>query len=651
MGRAKQHSRRRGMLGVNMTDTTVSPQRPVTADLYRNRALVLALALLLVPAANDDAVWRSMFFFAHIGAVLLWQPVVPQKHPLSFLQMALIAITGALLSAFLSAWVLLAWSALLTGLTAGKITMLAPREERGFYLGALGFLVVLLFLLIVPGLLPAHLQRGLPGAGARYWLSAGLAAALVPLALLAWRSDRAASGQRDIRRELGAAYDLVYTVWVVGMLLLVIFFGIALMALARLGYLESMALTLIGVSALLLLFSWVSMRFQDSDGTGGANSGVLPAVLSRYLLSFGLPYEVWLDKLTALHRQESDPAQFFDNAMRGLGSLAIVAGAEWRGPGIGGRFGRSEGGDVVRIDIQEHTGETGREIEVLLRTREVLSPAFLWHFKLLIGLAAEFYWAKVREAALVQRNYLRAVHETGARLTHDVKNLLQSLNGLIEAVNYVEGDEEIRKLIGRQLPAIALRLAATVEKLQAPSTNSQRMTRLDAWWDALCKRYERDGVQFQVVALESGLPISDSLFDSAAENLISNALRKRAVQPQLRVTVMLACRGSTIELAVEDDGDEIDALIAGRLFTTPLASRDGLGIGLYQLASRAGELGYRLFVAENRDGCVRFALTNAPQEEVKAGVQEKADEKAQGGRAAADCNRADRKPAPAADAV
>ena len=277
---------------------------------------------------------------------------------------------------------------------------------------------------------------------------------------------------------------------------------------------------------------------------------------------------------------------------------------------MAGRFGAAEGGDAVRIAIQEHGSGSAREIEVLLRTREVLSPAFLWHFRLLIGLAAEFHWAKAREVKLVQRNYLRAVHETGARLTHDVKNLLQSLNGLIEAVNYVEGDEEVRRLIGRQLPAIAQRLAATIAKLQTPSTDSQRMMRLDVWWDLMRKRHEGDGVQFQAGALEAGLPVAESLFDSAADNLISNALRKRAVRAGVRINVMLACSGSSIEFAVEDDGDVIDPAVATRLFQAPVVSRDGLGIGLYQLASRADELGFRLLVGENRPGCVRLVLSN-----------------------------------------
>ena len=585
----------------------VAPPLPAL-DPYRNRALALALALLVAPAASDDALWRSMFFFAHIGAVLLWQPVVPQRLRLSGLHIAVIAGSGALLAALLSAWVLLAWSVLLTGLTAGQITMLAPRDERSFYLGALALLVVMLFLLIVPHLLPEHLRTGLPGPVASNWIVGTLGLALIPLSVLAWRADRAAAaGNRSLPRAANAAYDLVYTAWVVGLLLLLVFFGIALMALTRLGYLESMAVTLIGVSVLLLGFSWVSVRFQDDGGRAGA---VLPALLSRYLLSFGLPYEVWLDRLTALHREETDPAQFFDGAMRALGTLAIVAGAEWRGAGMAGRFGASTGGDEVRVAIQEHGSDASRDIEVLLRTREVLSPVFLWHFRLLIGLAAEFHWAKAREVKLVQRNYLRAVHETGARLTHDVKNLLQSLNGLIEAVNYVEGDEQVRQLISRQLPAIAQRLAATIAKLQQPSTDSQRMMRLDAWWVGARKRHEAQGVGFEAGALDNLMPVADSLFDSAADNLISNALRKRALRADLRVKVRLVCAGSTVALTVEDDGDPVDPAVLSRLFNAPVASRDGLGIGLYQLASRAGELGYRLAVDENRAGCVRFSLSN-----------------------------------------
>ncbi len=575
---------------------------------YRNRALIFALLLLLTLQASADGGWRPMLFFAHIGTALLWQPLVPHKRNLTPWQIALVAGVGALLAALLSPWVLLAWTILITGLAAGRITMLAPRTERAFYVAILAFMVVVMFLLLVPGLLPSYLQAGLPSETARDWLTGGLAVVLLPLAVLAWRADIAAVAHPAASRQIVGTYDLVYTAWVVGLLLLLIFFCIALMALTRYGYLQSMAITLIGFSSLLLTFSWVwaGVDHGGRDGTGGG----LSVLLSRYLLSFGLPYEKWLDKLTTLNRTQTDPVRFFDGAMQALGDLAIVAGAEWTGTSMKGGFGATEGGEAVRITAQTSENDTVRQVEVLLRTREPLSPAFLWHFQLLIGLAAEFYWAKTREARLLQRNYLRAVHETGARLTHDIKNLLQSLNGLVEAIDYVEDDRQVRKLVGRQLPAISARLAATLAKLQQPSTDSQRLRNLSAWWDGLTKRYAPEGIHFRDPQWDHDLPIVEALLDSAADNLIRNAVRKRAVEPGVVITASLTCRVGEIEFAVEDGGAAVDDEVARQLFNSPVASRDGLGIGLFQLQEQAAELGYAVSLAENRCGCVRFVLTN-----------------------------------------
>ena len=52
----------------------------------------------------------------------------------------------------------------------------------------------------------------------------------------------------------------------------------------------------------------------------------------------------------------------------------------------------------------------------------------LWLFLSLLWPAlaqvlGEFYFAKLREERLREQSYVQAVHETGARLTHDVKNL------------------------------------------------------------------------------------------------------------------------------------------------------------------------------------------------------------------------------------
>jgi hypothetical protein len=49
--------------------------------------------------------------------------------------------------------------------------------------------------------------------------------------------------------------------------------------------------------------------------------------------------------------------------------------------------------------------------------------------------------------------------------------------------------------------------------------------------------------------------------------------------------------------------------IAGALLRAPVASRAGLGIGLYQSARLAEASGYRLELASNRDGEVCFVLS------------------------------------------
>ena len=70
------------------------------------------------------------------------------------------------------------------------------------------------------------------------------------------------------------------------------------------------------------------------------------------------------------------------------------------------------------------------ELALTIFSRYRLGPTLHWHLHLLGQLLGEFYVAKLREEKLRQASYLQAVHETGARMTHDIKNLLQSLSVL-----------------------------------------------------------------------------------------------------------------------------------------------------------------------------------------------------------------------------
>jgi sensor histidine kinase regulating citrate/malate metabolism len=102
-----------------------------------------------------------------------------------------------------------------------------------------------------------------------------------------------------------------------------------------------------------------------------------------------------------------------------------------------------------------------------------------------------------------------------------------------------------------------------------------------------------------------------SLFDSVADNLIRNALAKRATDGPTRVQASLEYRGHLV-LRVKDTGSAVPEELAKDLMRGPVASRGGLGIGLYQAARQAEAAGYALALESNRDGNVCFALTGPP---------------------------------------
>jgi signal transduction histidine kinase len=244
-------------------------------------------------------------------------------------------------------------------------------------------------------------------------------------------------------------------------------------------------------------------------------------------------------------------------------------------------------------------------------SRYRMSPALHWHLHLLGQLLGEFYIAKLREEQLRQSSYLQAVHETGARMTHDIKNLLQSLNVLCSvALEESRRDSrELQALVRRQLPVIAQRLSATLEKLQHPQEAGETYVAADAWWDALSRQYRAEGVEFEPVRLADGARLPRSLFDSVADNLIRNALAKRGLERAIRVRASLQAGGERVEFRVSDTGSAVPEEVAEKLLREPLSSTSGLGIGLYQAARQAEAAGFTLALAQNRDGAVAFVLS------------------------------------------
>ena len=236
------------------------------------------------------------------------------------------------------------------------------------------------------------------------------------------------------------------------------------------------------------------------------------------------------------------------------------------------------------------------------------SPAVLLHLKLLMQMVGHFYEAQRREQLRRQSAYSQAIYETGARLTHDVKNLLQSLRSICAAAEMRGADDDtaFRALVQRQLPQIAQRLGSALDKLKSPATSA--VSEVDAliWWQGLQTRYAGRGINFRDPGALNDMRLPAELFDSTVVTLIENALYKTAEDAALKVTVTLLAGP---RLRVCDTGMPVQSDIIDQILMMPVESASGLGVGLFQAAKFAEQSGYALTLADNRIGNVCFELT------------------------------------------
>lgn len=573
------------------------PAQAFLAYVDRNRRrlllgiLVLLHLILLQGLATDvGSAIGKMLLVGHIGLFLLWQPVVHGEQRLSPRQLALTFVIIAGTVFWLNWWLVMVWVMLLAAIIGGKVFFFGARWTRVFHLMALAYLVTALLVMVTPQVIPKPVAYA---DELKMAASYGLPLLLAVMALL------------PVERESTAAaevIDFVYSMFLFLLLAVLVLGSLAFMLLMHQGYLESLVYTLLAMSAVLLVLGWVW-----NPRVGFAGFGVL---FTRYVLSVGLPFEQWLHRLAECSVREELPEDFLRQAVAPLADLPWVEGGEWAAAGRHGRFGACVG---RRSEFaQPH-------LHIVLYTRLPLSPALTWHFNLLARLLGEFYVAKLRAAKLQQMSYVQAIHETGARLTHDVKNLLQSLNTLCFAAGR-EGDEispQFQALLRRQLPVIVQRLQQTLDKLRKPGAEGAQEAAAGEWWEELQRRYADAGVEFEAPELDRDIPIPLPLFNSVAENLLQNALHKRHHAPALRIIVSLRTV-HPLRLAVCDDGAPMPETIAASLFAMPVESASGLGIGLYQAARHAEVYEYALNLASNEAGRVCVELVRQAGAKVAA---------------------------------
>lgn len=546
---------------------------------WRVPFIFMLILLHLAAMRGAEDYWARGLMLAHFGLFIMWQPFMRGEERLNAAQTVGIIAISAVILLFLNWWLLALWSGLFAGIVGGKVFLFHARWVRRFYLVVLLYLLALLLVWIVPNTVLGPVQPPEVQIFAEY----GLPLLFVAMAFMPVEADSAEAPQ---------IVDFFYATLNFLLLVVLVLGSLAFMKVGGLAYGQALVYSLLIIATVLLLFS---LAWNPRAGFAG-----LSMYFSRYLLSIGLPFEQWLSFLAELSQLESSSDRFLRDACGGLARLQWVTGGYWRTASESGEFGTAS---------KNSAEYTNQDLHLRVFTRHKLSPSLLWHFHLLGQLLGEFYIAKRHEEKLQQQTYLQAVHETGARMTHDVKNLLQSLNVLCAAAERDTGSDvaELNALMRRQLPAITKRLQETLDKLVKPQTEDARFIEAKIWWDALQRSHQGGEIQFEPREADEGVLVPKELFDSAADNFLQNALKKRKPDPSIAIRARLDC-AEAIEFSVCDSGKPVAPGVLGGLLRGPVPSEAGFGIGLYQVARLSANSGFSISLSANEPGNVCFSL-------------------------------------------
>ena len=548
-----------------------------------NRPHLLLAGHLLMLHVLAFGGWKisavRLLWVAALGFFLIWQPFVAGERRVTLAQVVGLVFVVLGSTWFLGPWLLLMWCGALAAAIGGRVLWTELRAERAGYLLAFGYLIGVVVLGVVPEISAAVSLDPLPRDALGKFMPL-----ILPFLVF--------FPARPPQRRAGDSYDLFYGMLVFLVLAVFVLGTLAFMLVGQVSYVESLFKTSFTVASALLLVAWA---WNPRAGFSGIGS-----VFSRYVLSVGMPLDQWLVHLADESERELEPGRFLEAAMAHLQSVSWVLGTSWR-------VSESQGALGEQTIYRQDYGNDGVALSVYFRYQP--STAMRWHVEWLLRLAAEFYLLKRQTHELQRMGYLQAVYETGARVTHDVKNILQTMQSLCYVASQPGSDPaQLSALLGRQLPQVTERLRVTLDKLQTPSMSADlQLVDAGIWWSKLQERYAHAAIVWNGSGDDLGV-VPGALFDSVAENLLQNALAKR----QRHAGVVISVNFSQAGLEVRDDGAALVDALARRIFLEPVSSEDGLGIGLFHAAQQAKAAGYQLLLAENTSGQVTFKLSIRP---------------------------------------
>jgi signal transduction histidine kinase len=549
--------------------------------LHSDRWLLPAMLWLLHGAVmvGVQSPWAQPLLLTHFGLFLLWQPLWRGERALGRGAFLFIGLAATAAVFWLSWWAIAIWLTGLFGLVGARVFALRERRTRLLYLTVTLYVLAILLLWVVPNLFTTRSIEASP-----LEIGRTLTWYVMPLLLLV---ITVLPSNKNFR-EGAQTVDFIYSLLLFMLLTLVVLGSFAFMTLGGLDYLDALLRTLFLIGLVLLAFG---VLWNPRFGFNG-----LQVMFSRYLLNVGTPFESWLAQLTEAAQHEPDAAAYLRRAVNLLADLPWLSGLSWQSLHNTGQLGSSSEHSVV-------VEEDG--LRLTLFAQQSLNPTLLLHINLLVQLMGYFYQAKQREQSLRDITRLQTVYEAGSRLTHDLKNMLQSLLSLTAIAQSRE--ERAQQLLQQQLPLLTQRIEMTLLKLQQPHIeNDAPRQALSVWWKTVQSRNQHQLIEWRAPESLPDTNIPSTLFDCVIDNLLDNALRKRQSEP--RISILVELKLYPLRLSVCDDGIPIPENITVMLLRGVVVSDNGLGIGLYQAARWAKQLGYGLTLINNRPGSVCFEL-------------------------------------------
>jgi signal transduction histidine kinase len=548
-------------------------------DLLHFEQQILASILLIYHSVIwqiEEGYLQFALTFILYGLFLLWQPIWNKEVSISkFISLSLATIFLTISYHFPNES-LAFFGLILCGLIGSRL--LTQSTFRSFDLLAL----LIIILNMVVGLVPDTFQQiNVPTLFAEYMQTL----ILIPILLFFF------SPNPDYKNLNRSQVDLMHGLLAATLIFIVLLGGIVINLLYGVDYIDGLLLTVFIVSTLTIGISWFW-----NPGVGYSGIGVL---WNRYAMTIGGPFETWINTLTTLIEERYlTPIEYLEAACEHLVENDWLNAIEWNFENIKLTSGEKTGTSLT-LAINE-------EVNVDLYFKSNPGTALEQHTFLLIRMAYQFYLAKLNQEKMRAQEHFATIHHTGARLTHDIKNILQSIKTSIDILEHHKDPHQYGNILQANLNQISTRLESTLDKLKAPKLHTQiSLVDCKQWLKQQSDQYKGNvRLQFHNDIVHN-IPIPIDLFDSVTENLINNALRKTS---SVAVNVRLLVNKELIVLSVCDDGDIVDSNIATNLFQQPVSSGSGMGIGLYQASIMAHAFNFELELSQNETGKVCFNL-------------------------------------------